>query len=528
MTRFSHSRIECFDRCRYQFFLRYIEDLKTLPDDAADNALYLGSALHKGIETDLETARKEYFSHYPMITDQILLEWEKLEYLIPKVKETIPEGAHEVEIQNDYFHGFLDLMVPATRLDDKLPNGQYDIYDFKYSNSVDHYLKSGQLSIYKYFAEKIMGKHIRKLYFVFIPKVKTPKGDDIGMIRKQIQTQLQQAEIRIEEVPYDPKKVLDWFGSVMEIQNCKDYPKNPSYLCRWCEFSEYCQKGIDYMILPSTQRREIGSAKRRRIWIYGAPFSGKTTMVDKAPTPLNLNTDGNVNYVTMPVMPIKDIFEGRQRKLAWEVFKEAIDELSRGGNGFKTIVVDLLEDTYQSCRVYIYSKLGIDHESDAGYGKGYDEVRTEFLTTIRKLMNLDYENIVLISHEDTSRDITKRSGDKITSIQPNLPAKIANKVAGMCDLVGRVIVTDGDKRILSFKQNDMVFGGGRLTKIENTEISLDWFELEKVFEKADEYAGVENAMADGDYAELARSSKETDNLPSEKETPVLAPEGPVM
>ena len=30
-------------------------------------------------------------------------------------------------------------------------------------------------------------------------------------------------------------------------------------------------------------------------------------------------------------------------------------------------------------------------------------------------INLNY-NIVLISHEDTSKDITKRSGDKITAI----------------------------------------------------------------------------------------------------------------
>ena len=49
--RFSYSRIECFANCPYQYKLRYIDKLKTLPDQQADNALYLGTALHLGLET---------------------------------------------------------------------------------------------------------------------------------------------------------------------------------------------------------------------------------------------------------------------------------------------------------------------------------------------------------------------------------------------------------------------------------------------------------------------------------------------
>ena len=34
----------------------------------------------------------------------------------------------------------------------------------------------------------------------------------------------------------------------------------------------------------------------------GPAFSGKTTMLDYAPNPLNLNTDGNIEFVhTMPL-----------------------------------------------------------------------------------------------------------------------------------------------------------------------------------------------------------------------------------
>ena len=189
----------------------------------------------------------------------------------------------------------------------------------------------------------------------------------------------------------------------------------------------------------------------KKIWIYGAPFSGKTTVCDDAPTPLNLNTDGNVKTVTMARLPIKDTMEGRQKKLAWEVFKSAIDELESGSD-FETIIVDLLEDTYESCRIFMYKQMGITHESDDAF-RAWDKVRTEFLSTFRRLLNLPY-NVILISHEDMSKDITKRSGDKVTAIKPNIQDKIANKIAGMVDIVLRA-TKDGNTYWLSTKSSDV-------------------------------------------------------------------------
>lgn len=127
---------------------------------------------------------------------------------------------------------------------------------------------------------------------------------------------------------------------------------------------------------------------------------------------------------------------------------------------------------------YCYVKLGIEHESDNSF-KAWDYVRNEFLTTFKKLMTMDY-NIVLISHEDDSKDITKKSGDRITSIKPNIPDKIANKLAGMVDIVARV-VADDKERTLQFKASDVIFGGGRLRLTENI-IPLTYEALEKVYE----------------------------------------------
>ena len=516
MNRFHFSTAECFENCPARWNYRYKEGIETIESDDPANALKVGTALHKGIETDVNTAIHEYFMSYPVINDLHVNEQIKLEYWLPIVKKMLPEGQHEVQMQSDFYEGTMDLLVPCTKLDSELEQGQFDLYDFKYSNNVKHYMESRQLHVYKYFCEKILGKKIRKMFFVFVPKVniKQKQTESLEQFRIRLRDELQDTNenvgVEIKEVLYNPQKVIEFYETCMKIQNTESYTKNFSYLCNWCEYKDYCQKGIDIMNLPSSERRTVGKTTKRKLWIYGGAFSGKTTFMDSAPTPLNLNTDGNIQFVTMPYQAIKDTMEGRQKVLAWQVFKDTIDELERKDNDFKTIIVDLLEDTYESCRLYMYDKLGISHESDDSF-RAWDKVRTEFLSTVRKLMNLDYENIVLISHEDTTKDITKKSGDKITAIKPNIADKVANKIAGMVDIVARVVVEDDDSRTLNFKSNEVVFGGGRLKGISKTKIPLDWDALCEVYDEA-------NAGSHTGYSKPQNTKKEeVDNSPTNDE-----------
>lgn len=242
------------------------------------------------------------------------------------------------------------------------------------------------------------------------------------------------------------------------------------------------------MQLPKNERISNSEVTKRKIWLYGAPFSGKTYLANSFPDILLLSTDGNYTQLPGGIPPhidIKDIVtvEGRitKKQFAWEVLKDVISELEKKQNDFKTIVLDLIEDTYEQCRLYMYDQLGITHESDDSF-RAWDKVRTEYLSTIKRLMNLNYENIILISHEDTSKDIMKKSGDKITSIKPNLGDKPALKIAGMVDLVARV-VADDNNRVISFKTNEVIFGGGRLN-VQVNEIPCEYEELMKVYDEA--------------------------------------------
>ena len=427
----SYSRIDTFEGCPFRYKMRYIDGIHTIKADEPDNALFLGTALHTGLEKGVEAAIKEYFMQYPVITDYHINEAMKLEVMIPKAKSMIPNGQFEVEIDDVDFKGFIDLLAPVTsdtRLGgeyQELPN-LYDLYDFKYSNNVSRYADSVQVHLYKYFFEKNNpGKKIRKMYYLCVPKVniKQKKTEDLNQFRQRIQVELENAEPNLIPVEYDQNKVLDWMFKVKHTTEAVEFPKSQSWLCRYCEYSEYCQKGIDFMLLPKNERRNIETIQKKVVWLYGSPFSGKTTFANKFPDPLMLNTDGNIRFVDAPYISIKDKIEvlGRMTKktLAWEVFKDVISELEKKENDFKTIVLDLLEDLYEYCRLWMYEQMGITHESDDSF-RAWDKVRTEFLSTLKRLMALDYENIILISHEDSTKDITKKGGDKLTSIKPNL------------------------------------------------------------------------------------------------------------
>lgn len=506
--------------------MRYLDGIKTDSPTEPDNALILGQAVHTGIEKSLEEALEEYAFSYPIITDEHINEMMKLEVVIPLAKAAIPPGGEfEVEISDEDFHGFIDYLVPATIFERgvELPD-TYDLYDFKYSNNVSGYKQSGQLHEYKYFFERNNpGKRIRNMYFVFVPKVtiRQKKTETLQEFRERLKSELAKVEVKIVQIEFNYNKVIDFLFGIKAVNEEAEFPQEKTYLCRYCEFQEFCEKGWNYfMKLPENKRRNIEAVEKRVIWIYGVPFCGKTTFANAFPDPLMLNTDGNIKFVDAPFIHIKDEVkvEGRQTKrtLAWEVFKDVISELEKKDNDFKTIVVDLLEDLYEHCRLYMYQQMGISHESDDSF-RAWDKVRGEFLNTLKRLMNLNYENIILISHEDTSKDITRKGGDKITSIKPNLQEKVANKVAGMVDVVAR-IVADGDVRTFNFKSNEVIFGGGRL-KVNAKDIPLDVTALFAVYDEANKNAasGVTTApAASTGRSGRGRKNEETPTTPADK------------
>lgn len=479
MSYVSLSRIEKFIKCPYSYKLSYIDNLDVLPSQDPQDARIIGSALHYGCETrDLDKALQMYYDNYYVMDNLQINEAMKLSNLIPKVWEVIDNlgysnAEHEYEFEVDGLKGIVDFMGCN-------PDGSVDIYDFKYSNAVERYMESPQLHLYKYYLEKL-GFNVGKMGFIFIPKtmIRQKKTESIDTFRMRLKGTLETMTPNVVMVEYNPLKVADALAEAVNLYNTDTFELNPSKLCDWCDFKKYCQKGEDYMIIPKNERKEVSINRNPDIWIYGASYVGKTSFVDQLDDTLILNTDGNVDTITSPVIEIRDIVtkEGRttKRKYAWEVLKETIEELEADTHGFKNLAIDLAEDLRELCRLYMYAKNGWEHEQDGGYGKGYDMVTLEYNATMKRLKNIKGLRLIIISKE-TTKEVT-RGTRTITTYAPNIKKETAEILAGIVDMTVHVTIEEDGQRYMHLKKSPYVFGGSRFDfkedKIELSVAALD-------------------------------------------------------
>ena len=245
--RFSYSNISTFSQCPYRWYLQYKERLKTLPETNADNPLWLGLGLHKGIECGTEAGIDEYKSHFNIITDDHLNWITQLEYQIPRVIELLPEGGeHELEIKTDEFVGYIDYVCGDT------------LYDFKFSNNIDNYLNSPQLSIYKHYLVLVRPDiKINHLKYVFVPKIqirqkmKAKPPETIVEFRNRLKEHLDASEIKVIEVNYDSATISQFEECCQLLKTVKEFPKNPTRLCNWCQYQRYCESDgeVDWIIV---------------------------------------------------------------------------------------------------------------------------------------------------------------------------------------------------------------------------------------------------------------------------------------
>ena len=245
--RFSYSNISTFSQCPYRWYLQYRERLKTLPETNADNALWLGLGLHKGIECGTEAGIAEYKSHFNILNDEHINYIMQLEYQIPRVIDLLPKGGeHELEIKTDEFVGYIDYVHGDT------------LYDFKFSNNIDNYMKSPQLSIYKHYLELVRPDiKINHLKYVFVPKIqirqklKAKPPETLQQFRDRLKEHLDASEIKIIEVDFDESNISHFEECCKYLRTVNEFPKNETRLCNWCPYKEYCESDglVDYMII---------------------------------------------------------------------------------------------------------------------------------------------------------------------------------------------------------------------------------------------------------------------------------------
>lgn len=104
---------------------------------------------------------------------------------------------------------------------------------------------------------------------------------------------------------------------------------------------------------------------------------------------------------------------------------------------FSTIVVDTASEAFRRCQEHELRKLGLEHESDADFGKGYSAVENEFRRRMVGLCQLGF-GVVMIAH---SAEKTFSNGKKGNAKEEHTRVVVDfNKAAGrvvppMADLI---------------------------------------------------------------------------------------------
>lgn len=161
--------------------------------------------------------------------------------------------------------------------------------------------------------------------------------------------------------------------------------------------------------------------------IIGPPGVGKSTLASGFDGVIVLCTSEkevgrlNVDYVVID---------------SWEKMLEVTDELINNRykyNKYKFIAIDFIDAVWTLCVIATCKKLGVDHTSDAAYGKGVDTVDQYFKKWVTTLVSSDY-GLLFISHVQ-QKDIMNYGG-VVTKTICSLPPRARMILFPLVNVIG--------------------------------------------------------------------------------------------
>lgn len=230
-------------------------------------------------------------------------------------------------------------------------------------------------------------------------------------------------------------------------------------------------------ILPTAKTPPSTNINEYTYLIYGEPKVGKTTLASQFPNALFLATEAGHKFLEVYKIDIK----------GFEQFKLACRELITTEHKFKTVIIDTADNLYQMASKSVCKRMGIEHESDADFGKAYSRIKEEIMNVIRALTQHGL-GVVFISHVDNKevtihKTIDDGKGGHIVAEtkQKQIDATLGNSakkvVRGLCDMIFYCYIDDTGKRWIRTKQTESIVAGDRSGKLPPV-MPLDYKVLE--------------------------------------------------
>lgn len=182
-------------------------------------------------------------------------------------------------------------------------------------------------------------------------------------------------------------------------------------------------------LLPKNQPKKTIDTPRN-FFVWGKTMHGKSYLASQFPNPVIFNTDGNADQIETPSVDLKnerDPATGKIKMSVIDQLNQLIIELERGGHGFETVVIDVIDDVVTLIEQAICEEHGVQYIGDIPYGKGFGIFKSIFTAFVVKLKALPM-NVIYISRYATINE------NGIEKPVPSLSTKHLNVVNGNCDM----------------------------------------------------------------------------------------------
>ena len=214
--------------------------------------------------------------------------------------------------------------------------------------------------------------------------------------------------------------------------------------------------------LPTDVQEPVFDINRITMVIYGAPKIGKSTFCSRFENALFMATEPGLDYLRTKNVRVHD----------WAEVLELVDILEKqAGAGYKTLIIDTVDQLWSFCCEYVRKSRGVEALVDLPFGKGRDLATSIMTDLTNRIMRLDL-GVVFVSHAQMTEIDTV--GGKASRFLPTIPEKARDIILPLVDIIGFATVETSfdtgvkvEKRMLRVAPSNIWEAGDRSGRLKD-------------------------------------------------------------
>ena len=191
--------------------------------------------------------------------------------------------------------------------------------------------------------------------------------------------------------------------------------------------------------------------------LYGPSGSGKTRLASTFPKPVFLDFDGSVTGLKTDIGRFPR--DPGRRLDSWDDFRKVIGVLKSGKHPFETIVIDSMNEMLAVLSDHIVKKYPTGpmrrNFGDVPALADFSKINLDFLRATRAVLALPYHVVFTCTIKDRSQNTDL--------VEPKLSGQLTKDVIKFFDLVGYLVVQEGDGKRRSYNVS-FAYGPDYVTK----------------------------------------------------------------